>query len=88
MPPHLSHASGQALILTDVGQKKGVVAGLMAASVAGLLYLVSLWTISLPALSVVILMAGRAILGGAESFIITGGVAWGLAKVDKAHAGR
>lgn len=70
------------------GAKKGVVAGLIAAAAAGLLYLMSLWVISLPALSAGILMAGRAILGGAESFIITGGVAWGLALVDKAHAGK
>jgi predicted MFS family arabinose efflux permease len=35
-----------------------------------------------------VLLAGRAILGGAESFIITGAVAWGLALVDKEHAGK
>ena len=70
------------------GAKKGVVAGLIAAAVAGLLYLVSVWVLWAPALSAGILMAGRAVLGGAESFIITGGVAWGLALVDKAHAGK
>ncbi|ROP62027.1 putative MFS family arabinose efflux permease [Enterobacter sp. BIGb0383] len=70
------------------GAKKGVVAGLIAAAVSGLLYLTSLWLISIPVLSVAILLAGRAILGGAESFIITGAVAWGLALVDKTHAGK
>ncbi|WP_336768398.1 MFS transporter [Pantoea endophytica] len=70
------------------GAKKGVVAGLIAAAVAGLLYLLSVWFLWAPALSAAILMAGRAVLGGAESFIITGGVAWGLALVDKAHAGK
>lgn len=70
------------------GAKKGVVAGLIAAAVSGLLYLVSIWLISAPLLSVAILLTGRAILGGAESFIITGAVAWGLALVDKAHAGK
>jgi predicted MFS family arabinose efflux permease len=35
-----------------------------------------------------VLLPGRAILGGAESFIITGAVAWGLALVDKEHAGK
>lgn len=70
------------------GAKKGVVAGLIAAAVSGLLYQVSLWLVSIPVVSVGVLLAGRAILGGAESFIITGAVAWGLALVDKEHAGK
>ena len=63
-------------------------AGLIAAAVSGLLYQVSLWFVGMPVLSVGVLLAGRAILGGAESFIITGAVAWGLALVDKEHAGK
>lgn len=70
------------------GAKKGVVAGLIAAAVAGFFYMVSLWLTSIPALSIVTLLAGRAILGGAESFIITGAIAWGLALVDNAHSGK
>lgn len=68
--------------------KKGVVAGLIAAAVSGLLYQMSLWLVSIPVVSVGVLLAGRALLGGAESFIITGAVAWGLALVDKEHAGK
>ncbi|HBN2675638.1 TPA: arabinose transporter, partial [Klebsiella oxytoca] len=60
----------------------------IAAAVSGLLYQVSLWLVGMPVLSVGVLLAGRAILGGAESFIITGAVAWGLALVDKEHAGK
>lgn len=70
------------------GAKKGVVVGLIAAAVSGFLYQVSLWLVSIPVVSVSVLLAGRAILGGAESFIITGAVAWGLALVDKEHAGK
>ncbi|EOX3183662.1 MFS transporter [Escherichia coli] len=70
------------------GAKKGVIAGLIAASMAGLLYLVSSWLVTLPGLSVFVLLTGRAILGGAESFIVTGGVAWGLVLVEKEHAGK
>ena len=70
------------------GAKKGVVVGLIAAAVSGLLYQVSLWLVSIPVVSVSVLLAGRAILGGAESFVITGAVAWGLALVDKEHAGK
>lgn len=70
------------------GAKKGVVAGLIAAAMSGVLYQVSLWLVSIPVVSVGVLLAGRALLGGAESFIITGAVAWGLALVDKEHAGK
>ncbi len=70
------------------GAKRGVVTGLIAAAVSGLLYLLSLAFVSLPVVSVTILLIGRAVLGGAESFIITGGVSWGLGLVDKEHAGK
>ncbi|CCH07582.1 Xanthine transporter,putative [Achromobacter xylosoxidans NH44784-1996] len=70
------------------GAKRGVITGLIAAAVSGLLYLLSLAFVSMPVVSVAILLVGRAILGGAESFIITGGVSWGLGLVDKGHAGK
>jgi MFS family permease len=70
------------------GAKRGVLVGLVAAVAAGLLYMASLAFVQMPALSVAILLVGRAVLGGAESFIITGGVAWGLGLVDRQHAGK
>lgn len=70
------------------GGKRSVVLGLVAAAVAGLLYLLSMVFVSSPTISVAILLVGRAVLGGAESFIITGGVNWGLATVDSGHAGK
>jgi MFS family permease len=70
------------------GGKRSVVLGLLAAAVAGLLYLLSLAFVRSPALSVAILLMGRAVVGGAESFIITGGVSWGLAMVDSGDAGK
>ncbi|ACC75814.1 MFS transporter [Paraburkholderia phymatum] len=70
------------------GAKRGVLVGLVAAVAAGLLYLLSLTFVTVPAASVTILLVGRAVLGGAESFIITGGVAWGLGLVDRQHAGK
>ncbi|MEC5408244.1 MFS transporter [Paraburkholderia sp. MPAMCS5] len=70
------------------GAKRAVLAGLIAAAAAGMLYLLSLAFVTLPTLSVAILLIGRAVLGGAESFIITGGVAWGLGLVDRPHAGK
>ncbi|MPW22966.1 MFS transporter [Paraburkholderia sp. CNPSo 3157] len=70
------------------GAKQGVVTGLIGAVAAGLLYLLSLMLVNMPVLSVAILLTGRAVLGGAESFIITGAVAWGLGLVDREHAGK
>ena len=70
------------------GAKWAVVAGLVGASAAGLLYLLSLRILSLPSVSVAILLAGRAVLGGAESFIITGATTWGLIRVGAHNAGK
>lgn len=70
------------------GAKRAVVAGLLAAVAGGLLYLLSLRFTGTPGVSAIILLLGRALLGGAESFIITGGVTWGLALVGPAYAGR
>jgi MFS family permease len=70
------------------GTKRAVVAGLLMAAAAGLLYLASLVLAGTPLISVSILLAGRALLGAAESFIITGGVSWGLASAGAENAGR
>src|SRR3954464_7175054 len=70
------------------GAKRAVVAGLLAAAASGLLYLLSLAFLGTPATSVTVLLLGRALLGAAESFIITGAVSWGLALVGPQSAGR
>ncbi|HUB95238.1 MAG TPA: arabinose transporter [Stellaceae bacterium] len=70
------------------GAKRAVAAGLVAASAAGLLYLASLRFVEAPAASVAILVLGRALLGGAESFIITGVLSWGLALVAAHNSGK
>src|SRR3954447_11699188 len=70
------------------GAKRAVVVGLVAASTSGLLYLLSLVFSSTPLTSIAILLLGRAVLGAAESFIITAAVSWGLALVDPRSTGR
>src|SRR6266568_616336 len=70
------------------GAKRAVVVGLLTAVAAGLLYLLSLTFVGTPWLSVTILLFGRALLGGAESFVITGAVSWGLALAGPQNAGR
>ncbi len=70
------------------GPKLSVVLGLFAAAAAGLLYLLSLRFTSAPHMSISILLAGRAVLGGAESFIITGATIWGFARAGPQNAGK
>jgi MFS family permease len=61
------------------GPKRAVVAGLIIATGAGLLYLLSLRFAAAPMIAVTILLSGRALLGVGESFIIVGAQSWGLA---------
>src|SRR5437879_10187015 len=70
------------------GAKHAVVTGLVLAAVAGVLYLLSLRFVSAPAISVTILLLGRALLGAGESFIITGAQAWGLALSGAQNTGK
>jgi MFS family permease len=70
------------------GPRRAVLAGLAVATVAGLFYLASLRFVATPETSVAILLVGRALLGGAESFIITGALSWGLALLGAPHTGK
>jgi MFS family permease len=70
------------------GPKHAVTLGLVMAALAGLFYLLSLRVTGNPALSVAILLSGRALLGGAESFIMTGAQSWCLALAGPGHAGK
>ena len=63
-------------------------AGLWAASASGVLYLLSLARPVARELSLALLLAGRITLGGAESFVVTGALAWGLARAAPGEAGR
>jgi MFS family permease len=70
------------------GAKRAVVAGLLDASASGALYMGSLLFHGAPGVSVAVLLVGRGVLGGAESFIITAAVSWGLAVVDARDTGK
>ena len=70
------------------GPRHAVTAGLVAAAASGGVYLASLALLPWPALSVAVLIAGRAVLGAAESFIITGALSWALSLAGPAHAGK
>jgi predicted MFS family arabinose efflux permease len=50
--------------------------------------LLSLRFVDVPVTSVSVLLAGRALLGGAESFVITGALSWGLALAGPQNTGK
>jgi MFS family permease len=69
--------------ITDTkGPKRAVLLGLSSAVAGGACYLLSLLLIRAPEASVAALLAGRTLVGGAESLIITGGLLWGLGRVS------
>jgi MFS family permease len=69
------------------GTKRAVVTGLLLGGAAGLLYLLSLGPTD-PAVAGAILVAGRLLLGAAESVIITAAVSWGMVLAGPANTGR
>ena len=69
------------------GGRRNVVIGLVIATSAGLAYLVSLQLVATPVASFAILLLGRAVLGIAESFIVTGVLTWGVATAGTQHTG-
>lgn len=70
------------------GGRRTVVVGLVIAAAAGLFYLLSLRFFAAPVTSVTILLVGRAVLGGAESFIVSGALVWGMALVGPQNTGK
>ena len=70
------------------GSKFALTVGLVMAVLAGGLYLVSLMVVGYPSLSIAILLAGRVLLGGGESFIMIGAQSWCLALSGPGNVGR
>ncbi len=70
------------------GPRPAIVAGLLVAVASGLLYVLSVGVAASPVISVSILLLGRAVLGIAESFIITGALSWGLALMGPQNTGK
>jgi MFS family permease len=69
--------------ISDIkGPKHAVLLGIIYFLVGGAFYVVSLLLLDRPVLSVVALLIGRTSLGGAESLLITGGMAWGVGLVS------
>jgi MFS family permease len=69
------------------GPKPAVLLGLPCAAAAGVLYLIST-VMPGPGLSLAVLVAGRLVLGFAESLFLTGAMTWGIARVGPRHTGQ
>ena len=70
------------------GGKKTIIVGMIVAAISGLFYIASLFFTGNQMFSAIILLIGRGILGGAESFIISGALLWGLSIGGKENAGK
>lgn len=70
------------------GPKRTTLLGLLAASLSGLLYVISNSLLAHPALALSVLMAGRLMLGLGESLFITAIASWSVAVVGAQNAGR
>jgi MFS family permease len=69
------------------GSKAAIAVGLVFATAGGLVYIAST-AVHAPDASFVVLLLGRAALGVADSFIITGALNWGLALLGGANTGK
>lgn len=70
------------------GAKRAMIVGLLIAAASGLLYLLSLQFVSTPRSSAAVLLLGRAVLGSAESCIVSGALVWCLALAGPKNTGR
>ncbi len=69
------------------GAKRAVVYGMLLAAASGMVYLVSL-AFGTTQTAVWVLLAGRGLLGCAESLIVTGALGWGVGMVGPQNAGK
>lgn len=70
------------------GAKRAILIGLFVAVVSGLFYLSSFYLSASPRGSILLLLVGRALLGGAESFITIGSLSYGLSLLGSQHSGK
>jgi MFS family permease len=70
------------------GPKAGMLLGVSACAISGLCYLAAAALAAHPRTSLATLLLGRVILGMGDSFIGTGALSWGIARLGIQHSGR
>lgn len=72
----------------SVGPKTAVLRGLVGCSMSGVFLLAAALFAPIPALSLIILLIGRLVLGCGESMVGTGAITWGIGQVGAQHTAR
>jgi len=70
------------------GSRRAMMTGFVLAVASALAYLASLSFAAQPQASVAVLIAGRILLGSAESLIVTGALSWGVGLAGPQNAGK
>jgi MFS family permease len=70
------------------GPKAGMLFGVGACVASGLCYLAAALLAAQPRFSLAVLLLGRVVLGVADSFVVTGALSWGIARLGPQHSGR
>ncbi|CAM3883855.1 UPF0226 membrane protein [Pseudomonas reidholzensis] len=77
-----------ARVADSLGGKRAIGYGLIGIVSCGLLTLLSAWTLSLPALSLGLLLVGRLLLGISQGLIGVATSSWGISQVGAEHTAR
>ena len=71
-----------------LGAKRVVLMGLSGCFLSGVFYLLALWKMESPVMSLALLCIGRLVLGIGQSFAGTGSTLWGIGRVGSLHIGK
>lgn len=75
-------------VADTLGGKQAIRFGLLGIAGCGVLTLLSSWTLTLPLLSLALLLAGRLLLGIAQGLIGVATLSWGISQVGPEHTAR
>ncbi|AVD90219.1 MFS transporter [Pseudomonas sp. SWI44] len=75
-------------VADTLGGKRAIGYGLFGIAGCGVLTLLSAWTLGLPVLSLLLLLAGRVLLGVAQGLIGVATLSWGISQVGAEHTAR
>lgn len=75
-------------VADSMGTKRAIIYGLLGIGLSGLLTWASALVISLPALSLLVLLVARVALGVAQGLIGVGTLSWGIGQVGAEHTAR
>ena len=75
-------------VADTLGGKRAIRFGLLGIASCGVLTLLSAWTLTLPLLSLALLLAGRLLLGIAQGLIGVATLSWGISQVGPEHTAR